>query len=52
MTSAIYEYIGRFVVRLAWFRFGRQIKLGGGVLAAVLTLVVGYVVAKREPPEG
>ena len=22
MTSAIYEYIGRFIVRLVWFRFG------------------------------
>jgi hypothetical protein len=51
MTSAIYEYIGRFIVRLAWFRFGRQIKLAGGVLAA-LTLVIGYLVAKRVPPEG
>ena len=51
MTSAIYEYIGRFVVRLAWFRFGHQIKVAGGVLA-VLTLVVGYLIAKREPPEG
>jgi hypothetical protein len=51
MISAIYEYIGRFVVRLAWFRFGRQIKLTGGVFA-VLTLVVGYLIAKRVPPEG
>jgi hypothetical protein len=51
MKSATYEYIGRFVVRLAWFRFGGQIKLAGGVLAA-LTVVVGYLIAKREPPEG
>ena len=28
--SAIYELIGRFIVRLAWFRFGRQIKIAGG----------------------
>ncbi len=51
MTSAIYEYIGRFIVRLAWFRFGRQLKLAGGVLAG-LTIVAGYLIAKREPPEG
>ncbi len=35
MTSAIYEYIGRFVVRLVWFRFGGQIKIAGAVFAAV-----------------
>jgi hypothetical protein len=49
--SAIYELIGRLVVRLAWLRFGRQIKIAGGVFA-VLVLVVGYLIAKREPPEG
>jgi hypothetical protein len=49
--SAIYELIGRIVVRVAWLRFGRQIKIAGGVLA-VLTVAVGYLIAKREPPEG
>jgi len=49
--SAIYELIGRFVVRLAWLRFGRQIKLAGGVLA-VLVLAGGYLLARRQPPEG
>ncbi|MCD6016233.1 MAG: hypothetical protein K0R88_2317 [Solirubrobacterales bacterium] len=49
--SKIYELIGRLVVRLAWLRFGRQIKLGGGVLA-VLVLAGGYLLARRQPPEG
>ena len=51
MASAIYELIGRIVVRLAWLRFGRQIKIAGGVFA-VLVVVAGYLIAKREPPEG
>jgi hypothetical protein len=51
MVSAIYELIGRFVVRLAWLRFGTQIKVAGGLFAA-LVLVLGYLIAKREPPEG
>jgi hypothetical protein len=51
MASTIYEYIGRLVVRVAWLRFGGQIKIAGGVLAA-LVLVLGYLIAKREPPEG
>ena len=49
--SAIYELIGRIVVRVAWLRFGRQIKIAGGVFA-VLVLAGGYLLAKREPPEG
>lgn len=51
MVSAIYELIGRLVVRLAWLRFGRQIKIAGGVLT-VLAVVCGYLIAKRQPPEG
>jgi hypothetical protein len=49
--SAIYELIGRIVVRLAWLRFGRQIKIAGGVFG-ILVLAGGYLLAKREPPEG
>lgn len=49
--SKIYELIGRLVVRLAWLRFGRQIKLAGGVLG-VLVLAGGYLLARRQPPEG
>lgn len=51
MASSIYELIGRLVVRLAWARFGSQIKIAGGVFAAV-ALLGGYLLAKREPPEG
>jgi hypothetical protein len=51
MVSAIYELIGRLVVRLAWARFGGQIKVAGGVLAVIVVLA-GYLIAKREPPEG
>jgi hypothetical protein len=51
MTSAIYELIGRLVVKVAWLRFGRQIKIAGGVFALV-ALAVGFALANREPPEG
>lgn len=51
MVSSVYELIGRMVVRLAWMRFGRQIKIAGGVFA-VLIAVAGYLLANREPPEG
>lgn len=51
MSSAIYELIGRIVVRLAWLRFGRQIQVAGGVVA-VVAVVIGYLAAKRTPPEG
>ena len=51
MASSIYELIGRLVVRLAWMRFGRQIKIAG-VVFAVLVAVGGYLLANRQPPEG
>ena len=51
MASAIYELIGRLVVRLAWARFGRQIKITG-IVVGVLGAVGGYLLAKRAPPEG
>jgi hypothetical protein len=49
--SAVYELIGRLVVRFAWLRYGRQIKIAGGVALGAL-LLGGYLAAKREPPEG
>jgi hypothetical protein len=49
--SAVYELIGRAVVRLAWWRFSKQIKIAGAVALAMFG-VAGYLVAKREPPEG
>jgi hypothetical protein len=49
--SSIYELIGRLVVRLAWARFGRQITIAGAIFGA-LVVAIGFVIAKREPPEG
>jgi hypothetical protein len=49
--SHIYELIGRLVVRVAWARFGGQVKIAGGVVA-VLALAGGYLLARRDPPEG
>jgi len=49
--AAIYEFIGRSVVRLAWWRFGRQIQIAGGV-ALLAAGVGGYLLSRRSPPEG
>ena len=62
MASSIYELIGRLVVwhapligRLVmWYvrvRYGRQIKIAGAVGLAT-ALAGGYLLARREPPEG
>lgn len=51
MMSTIYELIGRLVVRLVWIRYGREIKIAAGVGVAA-ALAGGYLLAKREPPEG
>jgi hypothetical protein len=49
--SSLYELIGRAVVRLAWWRFSKQIKIAGAV-ALVTIGAVGWFAATREPPEG
>ena len=49
--SAIYELIGRLVVRFVWLRYGRQIKVAAGLGLGAL-LLGGYLAARREPPEG
>ncbi len=49
--SSIYELIGRLVVRFAWARYGRQITIAGAVFGG-LVLALGFVLAKRQPPEG
>lgn len=49
--SIVYEAIGRLVVRIVWLRYGRQIRIAAGVGVAA-ALVGGYLIAKREPPEG
>jgi hypothetical protein len=49
--SALYELIGRLVVRFVWLRYGRQLKLAAAAGLAAL-VVGGYLAARREPPEG
>jgi hypothetical protein len=49
--SLMYELLGRLVVRTLWWRFQREIRIAGGV-AAALVVVAGLLAAKRVPPEG
>jgi len=49
--SSFYELIGRLVVRVAWLRFGRQIKIAG-LAVAVLAIAGGFLLTRRHPPEG
>jgi hypothetical protein len=49
--TLIYELVGRFFVRLFWWRFHREVKIAGAVaLAAVVA--GGWILSRREPPEG
>ena len=50
-VSSVYETIGRLVVRLVVWRFGRQLKIAGA-LGLVAVGVAGYLAATRDPPEG
>ena len=50
MTS-VYEFIGRTVVRVVWCRFGRQLQIAGAA-ALLLAGGVGYLLSRRDPPEG
>ena len=49
--SAIYEYIGRTVVRVVWWRFGRQLQVAG-VVALFAAGAAGFLLSRRNPPEG
>jgi hypothetical protein len=49
--GVLYELIGRAVVRMAWWKFGKQIRIAGAV-GLVAVGVAGYLAATREPPEG
>lgn len=49
--SYIYELIGRAVVRLAWWRLGRQIQIAG-IVVLFLAGAGGYLLSRRDPPEG
>ena len=51
MKTAIYEKVGRFILHLVWLRFGNRLKLAGSVFALAV-LAGGWLVARREPPEG
>jgi hypothetical protein len=51
MMAAIYELIGRLVVRFVRVRYRRQIRIALGVGVAVVALG-GYLAATRQPPEG
>jgi hypothetical protein len=49
--AAVYQFIGRLVVRFVRVRYRRQIRIAAaaGIVAAV---AAGYVAMTREPPEG
>jgi hypothetical protein len=49
--SLIYEYIGRIVVQAVWWRFGRQVRLAG-IGALLVAGAAGYLISRRDPPEG
>jgi hypothetical protein len=51
MIAAIYELIGRLVVRFVRVRYRRQLRIAAAVGVAAV-LASGYVAATREPPEG
>jgi hypothetical protein len=49
--AAIYELIGRLVVRFVRVRYRRQIRIALGI--GIAGLAAGaYLAATREPPEG
>ena len=49
--SLVYELIGRLVVRTLWWRFQREVRIAGGMVAAMI-VVAGFLAARRTPPEG
>ena len=49
--SVIYQLIGRIVVQAMWWRFGRQLRVIGAV-AVGAAVAGGYLLSRREPPEG
>jgi hypothetical protein len=52
MASAFYELVGRLVMRAAWLIYGRRMKVAGAVGVALLAVAGGFLVARRQPPEG
>ena len=49
--STVYEFIGRTVVQAFWWRFGRQVQIAG-IAALFLAGAAGYLLSRRDPPEG
>ena len=49
--AVVYELIGRTVVKAMWWRFGRQIQVAG-VVALFAAGAAGYLLSRRDPPEG
>jgi predicted transcriptional regulator len=49
--SAVYELIGRLVVRFVRVRYRRQLRVAAAIGVAAAA-VAGYVAMTREPPEG
>ena len=49
--AIVYEYVGRVVVRAMWWRFGRQVQIAG-IAALFLAGAAGYLLSRRDPPEG
>ena len=49
--TTVYEFIGRFVVRAVWWRFGRQVQIAG-IAALFHAGAAGYLLSRRDPPEG
>ena len=49
--SIVYEMIGRTVVQAFWWRFGRQIQIAG-VVALFAAGAAGFLLSRRDPPEG
>ena len=51
--NALYKFTAHLLVQTVWMRYSQQIKIASGLgLASASLLVGGYLVAKRETPEG
>jgi hypothetical protein len=52
MARSFYELVGRLVIHAAWLIYGRRIRLAGAGVVAALAVAGGFLVARRQPPEG
>lgn len=51
MANEIYEFVGRLVLWALRTRYRTQIRVAAGAGIAAIVLG-GYLIAKRQPPEG